>query len=142
MNEHHLVKDFSNIFNYNCSLETVFEKTTSKNIFFKIDIEGSEYRILDTLIKNQSRVNGLVIEFHDCDIHLDKIKQFIKLFKLNLVHIHGNNFSKIRTDDQLPLILELTFSKHAELTDTTQLPHELDMPNAIGSPEIQLSFCK
>ena len=121
-------------------LNIVTNKTSSKNIFFKIDIEGSEYRILDTLIKNQSRVNGLAIEFHDCDIHLDKIKQFIELFKLNLVHIHANNYSQIRADDQLPLVLELTFSKHAKLTNTTQLPHELDMPNRNGSPEIQISF--
>ncbi|MEE2769843.1 MAG: hypothetical protein VX835_02025 [Pseudomonadota bacterium] len=123
-----------------CSLETVIERTSSKNIFFKIDIESSEYRMLDTLIKNQSRINGLVIEFHDCDIHLDKIKQFIELFKLNLVHIHANNYSQIRTDDRLPLVLELTFSKHAKLTNTTQLPHDLDMPNNKKSPEFQLSF--
>ena len=140
---HHHIQQFvgfnSSCASY-CSLETVLKKTSSKNIFFKIDIEGSEYRILDTLIKNQSRVNGLVIEFHDCDIHLDKIKHFIELFKLNLVHIHANNYSSIRTDDQLPLVLELTFSKHAELSNTTQLPHDLDMPNRKRRPEFQLSF--
>ncbi|MEE2769842.1 MAG: hypothetical protein VX835_02020 [Pseudomonadota bacterium] len=131
---------FNSTCKHHCSLKTVFEKTSSENIFFKIDIEGSEYRILDTLIKNQSRINGLVIEFHDCDIHLDKIEQFIELFKLNLVHIHANNNSQIRADDQLPLVLELTFSKHAELTNTTQLPHDLDMPNKKRRPEFQLSF--
>ncbi|MCL1128082.1 hypothetical protein [Shewanella surugensis] len=51
-----------------CSMEEVFETVNYSNIFLKIDIECSEYRILDTLIKNQDKITGMVIEFHHCDV--------------------------------------------------------------------------
>jgi len=38
-----------------------------------MDIEGGEYRILDNLIKHQDKICGIVIEFHDIDLHLEKI---------------------------------------------------------------------
>jgi len=114
---------------HHCTFENVINETDSKNIFLKIDIEGSEYRFLNDIIANEERISGMVIELHDCDIHLKKIQKFINQFRLNLVHVHANNFSPIRLDDGLPLVLELTFSKHAELLDNYILPHKLDMPN-------------
>ena len=55
-------------------------KLTKKNsqIFFKIDIEGSEYRILDDLVKNSKMISGIAIEFHTCDINMERIIKFIK----------------------------------------------------------------
>ena len=125
-----------------CSIEQVLSDTDSDRIFLKIDIEGSEYRILDTLVKNKHRINALAIELHDCDIHLAKIENFVKSFGLNLVHIHANNHSPIRNDDYLPTVLELTFSKHAELKQFESLPHSLDMPNHKRLKDIQLTFEK
>ena len=81
-----------------------------------------------------------MIEFHDCDIHLEKIRNFIKNFKLKLVHIHGNNFTPIRSSDKLPLTLELTFSKYCNQNDTFSLPHKEDMPNNKLKPEFELKF--
>ena len=112
-----------------CTFVDVLNEADSQNIFLKIDIEGSEYRFLNDIIANEERISGMVIELHDCDIHLKKIQKFINQFRLNLVHVHANNFSPIRLDDGLPLVLELTFSKHAELLDNYILPHKLDMPN-------------
>ena len=114
---------------HHCTFENVINGTDSKNIFLKIDIEGSEHRFLNDIIANEERISGMVIELHDCDIHLKKIQKFINQFRLNLVHVHANNFSPIRLDDGLPLVLELTFSKYAELLDNCILPHNLDMPN-------------
>ena len=108
----------------------------------KIDIEGSEYRLLDTLILNQNRITGLVIEFHDCDLHLDVINKFIKSFDIKLAHIHANNFAPIRSNDMLPLSLELTFSKNCEFQKEGFLPHALDMPNDKNISEINLSIKK
>jgi hypothetical protein len=70
------------------SINTILKK--NKN-FLKIDIEGSEYRILDEIINHQNKIVGLIIEFHDVDINLEKIENFIKKFKLTLTHIHPNN---------------------------------------------------
>ena len=46
---------------------------------------------------------------HDVDIHLTEIKKFINQLSLDLVHVHANNYAPIRADDDLPIVLELTF---------------------------------
>lgn len=121
-----------------CTFLETLNKTNSENIFFKIDIEGSEYRFLEDLIKSQERICGLVIEFHDCDINLDKIKYFLKNFKLKLIHVHANNYSPVNSQNGLPLVLELTFSKYSEKFNSYCLPHPKDMPNDKNKPEIEL----
>ena len=66
-----------------------------KKLFLKIDIEGSEYDILEDIILNKSKIQGIVIEFHEVSKNIDKIINFTN--KLNtdlyLVHIHANNYS-------------------------------------------------
>ena len=42
------------------------------------DIEGNEYSLLDEILKNQKKLNGLIIEFHDCNLNKEKIYNFIK----------------------------------------------------------------
>ena len=121
-----------------CTLSTILDNSKHKNIFLKIDIEGSEYRLLHTLILNQDRISGLVLEFHDCDLHINSIITFIKNFSLQLVHIHANNSALIRLDDGLPLVLELTFSKYCKVLNETCLPHKFDMPNDKNGEEINI----
>ena len=126
-----------------CSLKKIIENEKNKNnIFFKIDIEGSEYRILNDLIHFRKKISGIVIEFHNCDFHIDIIKNFIKKIKLNLVHIHANNFSEIRKKDLFPTTLELTFSKYSKKFSKSIFPHKLDMPNNPNSDDIELNFYK
>src|SRR6218665_1339855 len=48
-----------------------------ERIFLKIDIEGSEYRILDDIAKHAQRFTCIVIEFHDIDLHRDRIERFV-----------------------------------------------------------------
>ncbi len=113
--------------------EILGKEKKKRNNFLKIDIEGSEYRILDQLISNQDYLTGLIIEFHDVDLHIKKIKKFIQDFDLNLIHCHVNNCGPIK-DNNYPTLLEVTFSYtaknsiHSE-TQNFELPHILDMPN-------------
>jgi len=127
-----------------CTLEEILDSTFSANIFLKIDIEGSEYRLLDHLISHQNRISGLVIEFHDCDLQLSRIEDFIAQFELRLIHIHANNSAPVRDGDHLPTVIEMTFSRYADQTDTQtdhrQLPHPLDMPCNGANPEIFIKF--
>ena len=116
----------------------MLNEADSQNIFLKIDIEGSEYRFLDDIIANEERITGMVLELHDCDIHLKKIQNFIKKLSLKLVHVHANNYAPIRASDGLPLALELSFSRYCETFCKPYLPHKLDMPNSKRSAEIQL----
>ena len=90
-------------------LDTMFIKNTNKDIFLKIDIEGSEYRILDQIIKYQGIITGLAIEFHECDLHDSRIKDFMNSFDLKLVHLHVNNWG-LTNSKGFPSSLELTFS--------------------------------
>lgn len=122
------------------TLQEVFDSVDSKNIYLKIDIEGNEYRILDELIRNQNRITGLVIEFHDCDIHIERIQQFIDAFSLSIIHIHPNNYAPVRVSSGLPLVLNMTFSAGQEAEEDCVYPHPLDMPNNPTSEEIQICF--
>jgi hypothetical protein len=110
------------------------------NIFFKIDIEGSEYRILDELIKIKNKITGIVIEFHDIDLHLAKIENFINNIGLKLVHIHPNNFGGLDKFGN-PYLLELTFDKEPIVLNVVNtLPHKYDMKNNPDADDINLTF--
>jgi len=121
-------------------LKNIFIDIKNDNIFLKIDIEGSEYRILEEIIENQSRIIGLVIEFHDFDYHKNIIYDFCKKLNLSLIHIHPNNFSpKDKNGD--PLVIELTFERNPRIVDDNLvLPHELDMKNNPLESDIELTF--
>ena len=71
-------------------MKVYLKRYTKKNdrlpCFIKIDIETSEYRILDELIENQEKFTGIAIEFHDVDLHLDKILKFITSLNMTLAH--------------------------------------------------------
>ena len=122
------------------SMSEVFAKVESTNVFLKIDIEGGEYQLLDDLIKNQYRINGLVIEFHDCNLHLQRIANFLDKFSLSIVHIHANNCAPLFHPSGLPLVLEITFSKFSNEKNEFIQPHPLDMPNNPNNHEIFLDF--
>ncbi len=122
------------------TMQEVFDSVDAKNIYLKIDIEGNEYRILDDLICNQTRITGLVIEFHDCDIHIQRIQEFIEAFSLSVIHIHANNYAPVRVCSGLPLVLDMTFSASQEAEADCVYPHPLDMPNNPEAAEIKIFF--
>ena len=122
--------------------EAIKNANNAASIFFKIDIEGSEYRILDDIIEYRDRISGIAIEFHDVDCHLDKIVKFIKNINLNLVHIHANNYSEYN-DDNIPTVLELSFSKSPKiLNKNLSLPHPLDQKNNPDAADLEILFTK
>ena len=124
-------------------MSTVFNRINCNKIFLKIDIEGSEYRVLDDLIRYQDKITGLVIEFHDIDLHIQKILNFVKNFKLNLVHIHGQNPGG---EDYLdsngdPTQIELTFSSYSQyISNNACIPSQLDQPSDPRYKDINLNF--
>jgi hypothetical protein len=127
-------------------LNLILTNISDNNIFLKIDIEGSEYRVLNEIIENQKRIIGIVIEFHDIDYHRNKIIDFCKRLELKLIHIHPNNFApKDKNGD--PTIMELTFERNPILeekeeweNDHVTFPHKLDMKNYPLGEDIDLIF--
>lgn len=123
-------------------LNNILADVQHNNIFLKIDIEGSEYRLLDEIIKNQKKIKGMVIEFHDFDYHREKICNFVKLLTLELIHIHPNNFSLLDKNND-PLVIELTFERNPIIENNKNiLPDPLDMKNNPDSDDIFLNFEK
>ena len=109
-------------------------------IFFKIDIEGSEYKILNDLVKFSKSISGLVIEFHDVHINLDIILKFIKELDLDLCHIHANNWGGVDSN-LVPKVLELTFARDpVKIGDKSTIPHILDQKNNARKEDITIRF--
>ena len=107
----------------------IIEKIPSdKKIFLKIDIEGEEYSLLDSLIRYQYRFTSLVIEFHNLDKNNYQIlEEFIQKFNLTLSHTHINIAGGFN-DDGMPKVIELTFVKNLiKEKKVEKLPHLLDM---------------
>ena len=121
-------------------LNQIISKINSDKIFLKIDIESSEYSILNEIIQNQERIVGLVIEFHDIQRNMDILTNFIKKFKLEITHIHPNNYSKLDKNGN-PEIIEMSFEKNPQiLGDEKIFPNALDMKNWKRGSDIEINF--
>ncbi len=124
------------------SLSSILLKEQSKTpIFIKMDIEGSEYRVLDDLLKHSPDISGLVAEFHDVDLHQERILDFMKEFPLTLVHIHSNNCGQLVDSGGDPITLEVTFSASpVEIAPQPSIPHSLDQENCPNEKNLPLGF--
>lgn len=120
----------------------------SKNIFLKMDIEGSEwdwfYNIPEYLLNN---ISQMVVEFHIP--HYNNILEKIKRTH-TLIHIHGNNFGgkNIVTEFQgaiIPNLVETTWIKTDLLFElklnSKPLPiFGLDYPNIKINTDYTLNY--
>ena len=118
-------------------------------LMLKMDIEGWEYRILPQLIDSRSEFIGLAIEFHDVDLHEQRIADFVEAIsdRFVLIHFHANNHTTVGPDG-LALAFELTFMARSllhpgERLVMSDLPiADLDAPNIPGKKEAVVSFAK
>lgn len=122
----------------------IIGRAEGRRAFLKIDIERWEYRILDELAELGAGVQGLVIEFHDVDLHRERIDRFLDgLNGLELVHIHGNNVGGYDANGD-PLIVEMSFARPAAgwnaVAERTYPFEGLDYPNDPALPERPLRF--
>lgn len=119
----------------------------ARRVFLKVDIEGAEYGLLDSITQLSDQLAGLVIEFHDCPQHIDAVCRFVSSFDLALVHVHANNYGGV-TPEGLPEVMELAFSADAvrclvapdDPTGGPVLPHPLDQPNNRRQPDLVIRF--
>jgi hypothetical protein len=123
----------------NTSFSKALNRIKKSNVFLKIDIEGSEYEILDEILKSSDKLTGLVIEFHDIQNNFHHLENFIKSINLELIHFHPNNNRRDENDD--PKVIELTFSKFSQkVGDKFNYPHPLDQENVKRKEPINLNF--
>jgi FkbM family methyltransferase len=116
-------------------------------VFLKVDIEGSEYRILDDLAEFTDRIDAMAIEFHDIDILSDQFDAAIARIRkdFHIVHVHANNMAGL-SPSGLPNELEITFlNRHLfdrePSPSTLRYPVEgLDAKNDPILPDLKLHF--
>ena len=126
--------------------QTFNQLKTFKNIIFKIDIEGSEFEIIEDVITYNENIEMLIMEFHQLDIRenefLDIVKKINNYF--HVIHVHGNNHCGI-SKNGLPIALEITFLnnkyKPAKIEYKKEFPDlSLDFPNNPEKNDLFFSF--
>lgn len=94
------------------TLTEAFARALNLPTFLKIDIEESEYEVLEQISKNKIQITGLAIEFHNLAVNRSSFENFVvdmqPDFHINNINI--NNFGKILFDGY-PDVIEISFSK-------------------------------
>ena len=62
LNKYRVVKKIRN--HNDINLKKIFQKIHNNKNLLKIDIEGSEYEIIDDIISHSSKIKMLIVEFH------------------------------------------------------------------------------
>jgi hypothetical protein len=116
-------------------------------IFVKMDIEGSEYLVVEDLLQHSANIVAMAIEFHDVDIRPELFKSLVEKIKHDfyIVHIHGNNMGGL-TPYNFPKAPEITFLSK-RFFDSVPPPSclkypipGLDRPNNPQLPEFAFEF--
>jgi hypothetical protein len=117
-------------------------------VFVKVDIERSEYRVLTDVLQDAARINGLAIEFHECDILWERFAELMDRLqeRFAVVHIHGNNWARLIPGTTCPTTLEVSLVNRALLPATLSPSSRaypiagLDMPNNRERDDYRLTF--
>ena len=129
-------------------IDKVFSRIPKKEqVVLKSDIEGSEYEIIDEIIKYSDRIEMLIFEFHWIDQNEETFINSVKKLQRNfdIIHIHGNNhFDKLPSG--LPIIIEMTLinkknNKDVKKEYVTHFPVKgLDKSNNPFKDDLVFSF--
>ena len=117
-----------------------------KKLILKIDIEGSEYQIIDDIINNYKNIEMILLEFHEIDLKEHFFIECVKklLINFDIIHLHGNNHCK-QSNSGIPVALEITMvnklHRPKEIHYETNFPkQDLDFPNNPNEKDIYFSF--
>jgi hypothetical protein len=125
------------------SLEEAIKRTGSSKIFLKMDIEGSEFRVLGQVLNSLNKISGLAIEFHDLDMFRDEFEKFMSTIK-NEFHINSlniNNFANF-SKTEFPRVLEICFSRVSACNSQNDVQTNVltCSPNNPNGPIYQIRF--
>ena len=93
------------------NLDDIFAEIESGKNLLKVDIEGSEYSIIEKINQNSSNIKILIIEFHFIrskkDLFIKSVKKLLNYF--DIIHIHANNYFQLKENESFFEVLEITF---------------------------------
>jgi hypothetical protein len=129
------------------TMRDAFAEAARGEIFLKLDIEGSEYRILHDVTEFADRIDAMVIAFHDIDIMADSFDDAVETMRrhFHIVHVHGNNRGGV-SPAGFPNVLEVTFQNRRLFEgepprSTRSYPvRGLDARNDPTRPDVMLHF--
>jgi len=125
-----------------------------KNLFAQIDIEGSEWNILNSKFKTIDNFSQIVIEFHlplnpQQIIQMESIFDYVFSFmntRFICTHVHANN-SPVQPwlDTNFPRIFEVTYVRKdlittREIEDESYPINGLDFTCAPGRADLKLDY--
>ena len=125
------------------SIKEILDK--KKNVILKIDIEGDEYKILNVINKEQSKINLLIVEFHNISKNMKKIKDFLNKSKFKIIHLHGNNYGGVDKFNN-PNVIEVTLINSKKFSVNKRKSNQkypilgLDFKNLKRREDIKLEF--
>lgn len=98
-------------------------------VFIKMDIEGSEYALIDLFVEYHTKIVGIAMEWHDCANRNPKWHDAVKRLQqhFDIVHMHGNNH--VTPDgEQIFGCMELTHIRR-DLIATRELRRQIYIPD-------------
>ena len=118
----------------------------TKALGLKVDIEGSEWEILNLISNQRLMFEFLIIEFHDFDKHEDELRNFLIEMADEFVvgHLHANNFEGLGANG-FPKVFEITLLRAKNVQNISKRRDELplfglDTPNAKNRPDFRITF--
>ena len=124
-----------------------FVKSPTSTVILKIDIEGSEYEIIEQILNLNKQILLVVIEFHDIHEQSEKFLNCLNQLKSKyvLIHSHWNNYTRIDAN-YIPDAVEFTFIKKDLFLGNKKvgklpLPR-LDSPSTPLRPDYSIKFLK
>ena len=130
------------------TIKNIMFKNKIKKAILKLDIEGMEWDILDTMdSKTLIKFDQIVVEFHDlfkivspevADTYFRVIKKLIAHFKI--INIHPNNWGEFRILCGVPFVdtLEITLLNKKNKMKKTTSNKKFNSPNNPLEPEFIL----
>lgn len=130
------------------SLKSILDQSKKKNIILKIDIECTEYEIINDFLSHSESINQIIVEFHDTHLRKDefftKIKNIQKFFFIT--HLHANNFRDFNKDG-FPINIEITFINNKFFNNNYKQNFNypidgIDFPNNDQAKDLYFEFAK
>lgn len=117
-----------------------------KRYGIKLDVEGTEYELLGVLARNISKIELLLIEFHNIEEHLVEVVKFLEEVGAShyVQHTHGNNYAALNSFG-FPDAIEVTIAPKDDIFEACAtgisypLPN-LDFPNHRRNQDYPLVF--